>query len=190
MVKTKEEKVITLKEKKKIVKENIKRIFNNQPLTEPLATLNKKYNFEYEYNLAWDLKFEKEIKARRREEKKKYREDNKEHIKKWLEENPDCAQKYYEQNKEKIRKYNLKKYDITIEDYNKLLKKQGGVCAICRIKRNGKLKSLVVDHNHKTGKVRALLCYKCNSMIGFSNEDISTLKKAIKYLEKHNGVSK
>ncbi len=83
---------------------------------------------------------------------------------------------------------------MTIEEYNKSLKKQGGVCAICRnketTKRNGKLKSLAVDHNHKTNKNRGLLCYNCNTALGKFKEDISLLYDAIEYLKRYKGIKK
>ncbi len=89
--------------------------------------------------------------------------------------------------KERRRNGDLKKiYGITIEEYNKLLKKQGGVCVICRnkevSKRNGKIIDLAVDHNHKTGKVRGLICNNCNNTLGYSQEDISRLLKCVRYL--------
>ncbi len=102
------------------------------------------------------------------------------------------AEAYRKKNEEELkakgRKQHLKKkFGLTIEEYNKLLKKQNGVCVICGkkeiVKWKGILKSLAVDHNHKTGKVRGLLCYKCNIGIGFFQEDILILKKAIEYLE-------
>ena len=62
------------------------------------------------------------------------------------------------------RNYRLKRnYGITQEDYEKKMKEQNGICAIC----DGASKSLVVDHNHKTGRVRGLLCTRCNLMLGY-----------------------
>ena len=46
---------------------------------------------------------------------------------------------------------------------------------------------LFIDHNHKTNKVRALLCLHCNSAIGFLREDVNVAKKVIEYLKEHNG---
>jgi hypothetical protein len=71
-----------------------------------------------------------------------------------------------------------------------MLKKQNGVCAICgnkEIRKNnkGEIRALSVDHNHKTGKVRALLCGNCNQTLGIFNENIDVLKKMIKYLIKY-----
>ncbi|RLD97123.1 MAG: endonuclease VII [Aquificota bacterium] len=65
----------------------------------------------------------------------------------------------------KTREYNLRRrYGIGIEDYDKMLKKQGGKCAICGI-RPKPGKHLDVDHNHKTGRVRGILCRYCNSKL-------------------------
>ena len=59
-------------------------------------------------------------------------------------------------------------YKITPADYNKMLNEQGGKCAICgAIPPFGKYKRLVVDHDHETGKVRGLLCPRCNAGLGF-----------------------
>jgi hypothetical protein len=77
-------------------------------------------------------------------------------------------------------------YGIGIEDYNRMLEAQGGVCAICgkpeTAKRNGKPRLLAVDHNHHTGKVRGLLCGKCNPMIGYADDDVTILERAAVYL--------
>lgn len=78
-------------------------------------------------------------------------------------------------------------YNITNDDYNKLLESQNGVCGIC-----GKTESevskrntyLCVDHDHDTNKVRGLLCSKCNRGIGLLQDDINILKKGIEYLTK------
>ena len=82
--------------------------------------------------------------------------------------------------KMQIRKGNLRRhYGITPEEYDRLFDTQGGKCAIC-----GELpRRLVVDHNHETGKVRGLLCFKCNNaLLG----GVEWLKAAIAYLERSN----
>lgn len=91
---------------------------------------------------------------------------------------------------DKKRGYNLKsRFDISIEDYNVIFLKQGGKCAIC-IKsesskdKEGKIKWLSTDHNHKTGKIRGLLCYSCNTGLGKLGDSVKTLRSAIKYLNK------
>jgi hypothetical protein len=85
------------------------------------------------------------------------------------------------------RKAHLKRmYGITLDDFNKMLKNQGGKCAICRgTETRDKHKVMAVDHDHKTGKVRALLCFKCNSALGNFNDDPELLKKALKYLKNY-----
>ena len=111
----------------------------------------------------------------------KYRENNKEKIK---------AQQieYRENNPEKIRNHDLKSnHSITLEEYNKMLEKQNGVCAICGKKETDKIsskkiKNLAVDHNHKTGKVRGLLCGRCNKAIGLFQDNLEHLQSAFKYL--------
>jgi len=75
-----------------------------------------------------------------------------------------------------------KVYGITIEAYNLLLEWQGGVCYICR--KPSRVRRLAVDHDHKTGKVRGLLCRRCNrEILGyFANDQIDVFQRAIDYL--------
>jgi hypothetical protein len=83
------------------------------------------------------------------------------------------------------------KYGITAEDYLNILETQGNVCAICKNKETAidkhskRVKNLAVDHNHKTGKVRGLLCSACNRGIGYFKEDKRSLYEAIEYLKKY-----
>lgn len=83
----------------------------------------------------------------------------------------------------KARKQLLKKYGLAFDDYKKLFIRQRGVCAICgEPQLNG---SLCVDHNHENGKVRGLLCFRCNFLIGQAKDDINILKIAMEYLERN-----
>lgn len=83
-------------------------------------------------------------------------------------------------------------YGLSLIDYDNLLKKQNGVCAICSKKekqksnKNGKIDSLRVDHCHKTGIIRGLLCSKCNFGIGQFQDNINLLNKAINYLQPYD----
>ncbi len=79
----------------------------------------------------------------------------------------------------------LKKlYGISVADYDRMLAEQNGVCAICKkVSRDGK--TLVVDHDHDTGKVRALLCSTCNPGLGFFDHSPELLREAIEYLARH-----
>lgn len=88
-----------------------------------------------------------------------------------------------------MRNYDLmKSYSITHDEYSSILLYQGGKCAICGIKESdlvGRKKYLCVDHNHKTGHIRGLICDKCNRGIGLLQDSINILEKAIGYLNNH-----
>jgi hypothetical protein len=103
------------------------------------------------------------------------------------------------------RRYALKKrcetlYGISLADYDRLYAQQGGRCRMCKRKpKPGR--SLCVDHNHVTRKVRGLLCNNCNCLIGFSGDDPSVLMAGSSYLralgcegrlfsQRHRGASR
>jgi hypothetical protein len=118
--------------------------------------------------------------------------------KKWREKNPRNATKqsqgWREKNPIKSQELNrrklLRKYGLTIKEWEELFDKQNGTCAICNLPETlidrGTLRRLAVDHCHSTGKVRALLCSKCNKAIGLLNDDLTLLNKAVSYLEHHS----
>jgi hypothetical protein len=88
--------------------------------------------------------------------------------------------RYRKNNPDKVRAHNLKtKYKLTMEQYKEMFYEQKGRCAICK-----KEKKLVIDHNHKTNKVRALLCSKCNTALGLFEEDWFLLLSATNYISK------
>lgn len=78
-------------------------------------------------------------------------------------------------------------YDLSYEDYKKMVHSHKGACGICG--GEGFLMSpehkakLVIDHCHVTGTVRGLLCHNCNRALGLLKDSVSSLKNAIKYLE-------
>ncbi len=83
-----------------------------------------------------------------------------------------------------------KKYKMSLEEYDYHYEKQSGLCSICNQhetanNRKGEIKKLAIDHCHKNGKFRSLLCGRCNPMIGFAKDNISVLESAIKYLQTH-----
>lgn len=93
-----------------------------------------------------------------------------------------AARKYNKANKKKKQDYHyLYKYGLTPEAYQELLKKQDYHCAMCDSKEH-----LEVDHNHKTEKVREILCHKHNMVLAMADDNIDILYKAISYLEKHS----
>lgn len=82
-----------------------------------------------------------------------------------------------------------RQFKLSVEDYINIQDKQKGCCDICgnSLYNSESKRNAHIDHNHTTGKVRALLCSHCNHTIGYCLEDIERLKAAIKYLERHNG---
>lgn len=83
----------------------------------------------------------------------------------------------------------LRRRGLTPERYEQMWALQEGVCAICqepeRTQRNGKTQYLAVDHDHITGRIRALLCNDCNNVLGRAKERVHVLAEAIKYLRYH-----
>lgn len=75
------------------------------------------------------------------------------------------------------------KYGLTLEAYNAMLKGQNGICAICEGDNHGRTFS--VDHDHKIGNVRALLCHQCNQGLGQFQDDPQLLQAAAVYLNCH-----
>lgn len=80
-------------------------------------------------------------------------------------------------------------FGISLEEFNAMLVKQNKLCAICgqpeTALHKGKPRSLSVDHDHQTGKVRELLCNNCNRGLGAFRDDPAIIDKAIAYLHRH-----
>lgn len=95
------------------------------------------------------------------------------------------AKRSYKKHKESIRNNFFKRtYGITVAQYNDMLLKQNSLCKICnRTCPSGKL--LAVDHCHVTGKVRGLLCAKCNMGLGYFEDNPNFLEIAVDYLKQH-----
>ncbi|GAG75082.1 unnamed protein product, partial [marine sediment metagenome] len=83
------------------------------------------------------------------------------------------------------------KYGIDEKEYRRLFELQNGVCAICgeseKVMYKGTPRKLAIDHNHVNGKVRGLLCTKCNVRLGFL-ENLEFVTKARIYLDEHNSI--
>ena len=79
-------------------------------------------------------------------------------------------------------------WGLTQDQYNDLLAKQGGVCAICGSSKSGTKKDgrLCIDHNHETGEIRGLLCASCNRGIGLLGDSSEMLLAACAYLKNHS----
>lgn len=94
------------------------------------------------------------------------------------------SDKYYSSQKGKEMRFKqwLKtRYNLTLDEYNALVKKYDNKCAICKNPPAYYFK-LYIDHNHDTGKVRGLLCSHCNCLLGMAKENVATLQEAINYL--------
>ena len=115
----------------------------------------------------------KERRAKSRSVAEKSREQNRQ----WKEGNPD-----------KVWAARIKRnFGLSVSDYKIMLDRQKGVCAICLEAEtaiiSGKLLRLSVDHCHTTGKIRGLLCRKCNLGLGHLKDNVLHLKRAIDYLK-------
>ena len=85
--------------------------------------------------------------------------------------------------KERDRSYNLKrKFNMSTDDYQKMLEQQGGRCATCDKEKSSNGKRLAVDHCHTTGKIRGLLCNECNTSLGLLKENTDILQELINYI--------
>ena len=99
----------------------------------------------------------------------------------------DTARKWREKNpRRNLNNILVRNFGLKVEQYEKMFKDQNGACAICE-KQDTNGKRLAVDHDHKTGKIRGLLCDRCNRGIGLMQESISSLHNAVRYLEGPTG---
>lgn len=76
-------------------------------------------------------------------------------------------------------------YGLPKGRYSIILKLQNGCCAICKTNSPAPKKTFCVDHCHATGKVRGLLCHRCNTLLGHAKDNVETLKNAIEFLSKN-----
>jgi hypothetical protein len=108
----------------------------------------------------------------------------------WYRNNKDKAKSYNEKIMQKDPESRLRKwlrlgYGLSLEDYKKMKEEQQDLCKICKQPNRDKdISRLSVDHDHKTGKVRGLLCRRCNTALGLLDDRIDLFKEAILYLER------
>jgi Recombination endonuclease VII len=84
-------------------------------------------------------------------------------------------------------RYLLRTYGISEEEYNEILAAQGGGCAICGRTTAEEGRSLAVDHNHKTGEIRGILCAYHNHRVVGKWTDVELLRKVLEYISKGTG---
>jgi len=133
------------------------------------------------------MKTVEERKLHRREQYLKHKDREKETRKKYLIKNREKVlekqRKYNKENPLKRKNAILKNvYGITLVQYNQMFETQEGKCAICQRHQNELTRTLCVDHNHKTNKVRALLCITCNTDVSVVE---NRLEEMTNYLNKH-----
>jgi hypothetical protein len=120
-------------------------------------------------------------KAKRESYLKTKKENPTQHASNWRQYRKNYKTKHPERHKRSQQNQDLKKkYGITIEEFESLLKAQGNCCAICKTPKNGR--RFAVDHDHQTGIIRGILCDGCNIGIGHLKESPKILQAAIKYL--------
>lgn len=123
------------------------------------------------------------------------RECHNEYMRNWNSRNREKVRErhrlYKINNPEKYRSSHLMHcFNISLDDYFELLKKQNNACAICGDTeisidhRTNKVRNLAVDHDEKTGDVRGLLCSRCNRGLGMFRDSVDYLENAINYLER------
>lgn len=98
--------------------------------------------------------------------------------------NPCAKARYAERTERDRRAIVVKKYGITLAEWDAMYLAQAGLCASCNQPPDIESRGLVVDHNHATGAVRALLCSKCNLGLGHFMDDPRLLRLAADYLER------
>ena len=75
----------------------------------------------------------------------------------------------------------LRKFGINLAQYDEMLQRQNGVCAICL--NPPKKRNLAVDHDHRSGKIRGLLCYRCNYGLGWLGDNWEKIQRVYKYFQ-------
>ena len=116
-------------------------------------------------------------------DRKEYKIKNREKVLK-------CQRDYSKNNKEKRRASHIRcEYKVEEIYIQELMNIQSGCCEICgqSLVYPNSRRSYDIDHNHKTGEVRSLLCSKCNTAIGLLQEDITIAESIVKYLKKYHG---
>jgi hypothetical protein len=82
----------------------------------------------------------------------------------------------------------MRKYGMTLADYERMFEAQGGVCAICGEARPEE-RTLHVDHDHATGVIRGLLCFRCNNALGDFREEYELFRRAAEYLDRDDELA-
>jgi len=123
-----------------------------------------------EYQSEWRSKNREAINAKRREARKEL-----------MITNPDLAKKIMRDGQLRT------KFGISVKQYHNMIKAQNNTCPICK-NQLAPGTGNPVDHDHKTGKIREILCPDCNATLGYFNDDIPSMQRTIEYL-KTDGIA-
>jgi hypothetical protein len=146
-----------------------------------------------DYQKEWYLKNKQRILEKKRKEYKEnpelFKLKLRESYKKYKDKRAEVVKASRKLYPNRFKGYDLKKtFGITIEEYNLMLVDQNNSCYLCKTNKDQLKRNLAVDHCHKTGKIRKLLCEKCNVGLGSFKENIETLTNAIIYLKEQHGL--
>ena len=109
----------------------------------------------------------------------------------WAKKNPEenrkRSKKWYYENTQRGKDTSFwstvnRRYGVSKDTWQEMFELQNGCCAICGTHQSNLKKRLAVDHCHKTGKVRSLLCYSCNGGLGMFKDNLNNLLNAVEYL--------
>jgi len=109
-------------------------------------------------------------------------------VKEWRQKNIDAVKRYRTENRQKnYRQELVRKYGVELTWFDEKLKTQGNVCVCCKrqFEFGNKQTTPHVDHCHSTGKVRGILCNRCNTVLGLCEDNKELFKNLIGYLECH-----
>lgn len=161
------------------------------------------------YNRAWAAAHPERVKAMKDRSREKHRDQRRAYDEAYRKAHPEKAQarstKYRQRHRASVnaslaayrathtaakRRHTLGNYGLSEVEYAAMLGDQGGVCAACGSpeewplpRKPGTVRPLSVDHDHETGKVRGLLCARCNIAIGFHGA--TELRRLAAYAERH-----
>jgi hypothetical protein len=120
---------------------------------------------------------------------------NRDRVVRWQQQNRERylakQREYAESGRKKAvdrRSYLKRTYGLTVEQYRAMLETQGGVCAICKQPRPEN-RTLHVDHDHGTGEIRGLLCFRCNNALGDFEEQYQLFQRAANYLDRDDELA-
>lgn len=177
------------------------RQFARSPKRESSARASRSYYWRHREEISARKKeynSRSEVKKKAKEKRLEKKEINKEYYQRNKDRYSETRKRYYETHCNEIKEKSAiqyqrspetffyrrikGKYGLCREEYDRLLKSQGGRCAICWELPNRRFKHLVVDHDHDTGEVRGLLCSRCNRAIGLLCDDPDLIQEAVGYL--------